>query len=257
MQVVTYRRRYALDLLLHLVAREFRLRYRRALLGWLWVIGQPLARLVILSFLFSRVIPLDIPNYPAFLFTGLIAWTWFSAGLARATSSAIDSTDLVLRPGLPRPVIPVVTVLTNGLDYLAALPVLAVFLLLGDGIPLTALALPVVLLAQFLLTVGLGYALCSANVYLRDVGLFVELALLLGFYLTPVFYDPAVLAEQFPLALQLNPMAGLLAAYRSLLIDGTLPPLGPFLLLFGVCAAVYCAGLAIYRASSPNFADEL
>ena len=125
--------RYSWDLVTHLVAREFRLRYRQALLGWLWAVGTPLTRLVILTYLFTQVLPLGIENYPVFVFTGLVAWQWFSGGLTSATTSAVDRRDLLFRPGLPRTAVPVVSVLTDGLDYLAALPVLFIFLLLATG----------------------------------------------------------------------------------------------------------------------------
>jgi lipopolysaccharide transport system permease protein len=255
---VRRRHRYSWDLVTHLVGREFRLRYRRALFGWLWAIGSPLARLVILIFVFTRVLPLGIPNYPVFVFSGLIAWMWFSAGLSSATSSALDRRDLLFRPGLPRAAVPVVSVLTDGLDYFAALPILLLFLVLGDGVPVTALALPVVLGVQLMLTLGLGYALCAANVYLRDVRLLVDIGTLLGFYLTPVFYSRESVTAANPLVLDLNPMAHLLAAYRAILLPpGHLPELGPFLVLSAFCAAVFVGGYAIYRRVSPSFVDEI
>src|SRR5918992_5088836 len=108
--------RHTWDLVTHLVAREFRLRYRRALFGWLWAVGSPIARLAILTYVFTRVLPLDIPNYPVFVFTGLIAWAWFSSGVSSATSSVIDRRDLLFRPGLSRPAVPVVSVLNDGFD---------------------------------------------------------------------------------------------------------------------------------------------
>lgn len=249
--------RYSWDLVTHLVGREFRLRYRRTILGWLWAMGYPLARLFVFAFLFTRILPLGIPNYAAFAFTGIIAWTWFSAGVASATSSAVDRRDLLLRPGLPRSAVPVVSVLTDGLDYVAALPVLAVFLLIGDGIPVTAILLPVVMGAQFLFTLGLGFALCAANVYLRDVRLMVDVALLLGFYLTPVFYDAQSVPEAYRFVVYLNPMARLLGAYRSILLAGQIPSLGSFLLLIGASAGVFIVGYLFYRSVSPSFVDEL
>ena len=251
------RRRPAVDLVAHLVVREFRLRYRRALLGWLWVIAQPLARLVVLSFVFTRVLPLGIDDYPAFLFTGLIAWQWFSSGVSAATASAVDRADLLLRPGVPRAVVPVVSVLADGFDFLAALPVLAVFLLLSGGVPWTAVALPAIVVVQLLLTAGLGFALCAANVHLRDVRLLVDLALVLGFYATPVFYSADELLRRYPLVVRLNPMARLLDAYRDVLVEGVLPAPGPFLALAAVCAAICGAGYAVYRVASPTFVDEL
>jgi lipopolysaccharide transport system permease protein len=250
--------RYSWDLVTHLVGREFRLRYRRALFGWLWAVGSPLARLVILTFVFTKVLPLDIPNYPVFVFSGLIAWAWFSAGLSSATSSAVDRRDLLFRPGLPRAAVPVVSVLTDGLDYFAALPVLAIFIVAGGGIPVTALLLPVVLVVQLMLTLGLGFALCSANVYFRDIRLFVDIATLLGFYLTPVFYNSEAVVQANPLIFELNPMARLLAAYRAILLPpGHLPEIGPFLALTAFCAAVFLGGYALYAKTSPSFVDEL
>jgi lipopolysaccharide transport system permease protein len=249
--------RYSWDLVAHLVGREFRLRYRRAFLGWLWAIGSPLARLAILTYVFTRVLPLGIDNYPVFAFTGLIAWQWFAGGISSATTSAVDRRDLLFRPGLPRGAVPVVSVLTDGLDYIAALPVLLVFMLVGDGVPLTALALPVVLFVQFLLTVGMGFALCTANVYVRDVNLFVGMTTLLGWYVTPVFYPPSEVPENYRFVLQLNPMAHLLDAYRAVLIEGRLPGLGTSIVLFTACSLIFAAGYLVYRRASPLFVDEL
>jgi lipopolysaccharide transport system permease protein len=249
--------RFFWDLITHLVAREFRLRYRQALLGWLWAVATPLTRLVILTYVFTQVLPLGIESYPVFVFTGLIAWQWFSAGLTSATTSAVDRRDLLFRPGLPRAAVPVVSVLTDGLDYLAALPVLFIFLLLDDGVPATALALPVVVAVQVLLTLGLGFLLCAANVYVRDIHLFVNVATLLGWYLTPVFYRGADVPEKFTFILQLNPMAHLLSAHRDVLIGGRLPDLRAFAILAAVCFGIFLAGLVVYRRTSAHFVDAL
>lgn len=249
--------RYFWDLVTHLVAREFRLRYRQALLGWLWAIGTPLTRLAILTYVFTRVLPLGIDDYPVFVFTGLIVWQWFAAGVASASSSAVDRRDLLFRPGLPRVAVPIVSVLTDGLDYLAALPILFLFLLLGNGVPATAAALPVLLAVQALLTLGLGFLACAANVYVRDVCLFVNVATLIGWYLTPVFYRAQDVPESFHFVLDLNPMAHLLSAHRAILIDGRLPEARSFFILVAVCTVIFLVGFAVYRRMSPNFVDEL
>jgi len=248
---------YRRDVALHLVGREFRLRYRRAFLGWAWAVGQPLARLVVLSLVFTKFLPLGIEDYPQFLFTGLIAWMWFASGVTSGTTSAIDRRNLLFRPNLPRPIIPLVSVMTDGLDFLAALPVLAVFLVVGGGIPATALFLPVVVAVQLLLMLGISYALCSANVFFRDVRLFLDIALLLGFYLTPVFYDASSIPDRYRWVVQINPVARLIAAYRDVLVEGTMPAAAPFLLLALACAVVFLGGYAIYRRTSPTFTDEL
>jgi lipopolysaccharide transport system permease protein len=138
-----------------------------------------------------------------------------------------------------------------------ALPVLALFMLLQGGIPPTSLALPLLLLVQLLLTLGIGCALCAANVFFRDVRLFVDVSLLLGFYLTPVFYDVETVPEQYRFVFDLNPMSHLLEAYREVLIAGQLPSTGTTAVLVAVSVTVFVVGLRIFEATSHAFLDEL
>jgi lipopolysaccharide transport system permease protein len=241
----------------HLVAREFRLRYRQAVLGWIWAIAQPLARFAVLAFLFTQVVRLDIAHYPAFLFSGLLSWSWFSSGLSSATASAVDRRDLLFRPGVPRVTVPVISVLADGLDLVAALPVLGLFLLAGPGLHLAILALPGVMAVQALLTLGLGLMLCSLHVYLRDTKLLVDTALVLGFYLTPVFYTAQSVPARYRPLIDLNPMTHIVQAYRQVLVNGHLPTEPSFQLTALASMAVFVIGLAVYHRLSPAFVDEL
>lgn len=251
------RMRYSFDVLSHLVGREFRLRYQRAMLGWVWAIAEPLARMVVLAFVFTRVVPLGIPNYATFLFTGLIAWVWFASALRSVTTSVVDRSDLLMHPKLPRLAAPVVSALADGLDFLAALPVLFVFLILGDGIPITALLLPAVMVIQLLLILGIGLLLASAHVYMRDTGQLVDVAMTLGFYVTPVFYETSSVPEAFQSVMNLNPMTHLLAVYRGILVDGSLPSAGTVGALLGLSALLFALGIVVHLRTSPYFVDEL
>jgi lipopolysaccharide transport system permease protein len=249
--------RHTLDVVAQLVLREVNLRYRRSALGWLWSLAQPVARFLVLTFVFTTVLPLDVPNYAVFLFSGLIGWMWFSAALSSATASALNRQDLLMRPGIPRMVIPVVSVLSDATDYLAALPVLAVILLFAGGIPITWLLLPVVLLPMLLLVLGLGYALCAANVYFRDVSILVGIATLLGFYVTPVFYSPDQVPADFRWVVELNPVSVLLELQRDVLVEGIVPPAAQILSAYAVGLVALAVGSAVYRRLSPTFVDEL
>ena len=249
--------RYSFDVLSHLVGREFRLRYQRAVLGWAWAVAEPLARLVVLAVVFTRVIPLGIPNYATFLFTGLIAWVWFASGLRSVTTSVVDRSDLLMHPKLPRMAAPVVSALADGIDYLAALPVLFVFLLIDGGIPVTALLLPAVMVIQLLLILGIGLVLASAHVYMRDTGQLVDVAMTLGFYITPVFYETSTVPEAFQSVMNLNPMTHLLAVYRDILVEGTLPSGGTLGALLGFSVLLFAVGVAVHLRTSPYFVDEL
>ena len=241
----------------HLVLRDFRIKYSRSLIGWVWSLAQPITRLVILGFVFTRAIPLDIENYTAFLFVGLVSWQWFSSGVMASTASLVDNRSLLLRPGFPRGTIPIVAVLASVLDTVAGLVVLIVFVSVTVGVSWALLALPGLLVLQFLLIAGIGLLLCVANVYLRDVRLVVELMLQLGFYVTPVFYRRDILPEDLQDLFGLNPMAQMLEAWRAVLIDGELPGASLTLGLVVVCCTVFAVGALVFSRVSHSVVDEL
>lgn len=241
----------------HLVLRDFRIKYSRSVIGWVWSLAQPITRLVILGFVFTRAIPLGIENYTAFLFVGLVAWQWFAGGVMAATTSLVDNRALLLRPGFPRGTVPVVAVLSSVLDTVAGLCVLMIFVAATVGVTPAVLVLPGLLVLQFLLIAGIGLLLCVANVYARDVRLLTDLCLQLGFYLTPVFYRPDVLPDRFQTVLGLNPMAQMLEAYRSVLMEGDLPSAGLVVRLTLTCGVLFVLGVAVFQRTSHSVVDEL
>ena len=146
----------------HLVGREFKLPLRALLRRMALGDRRPVvACLLILSFLFKRILVVDQPNYTVFLFVGIVAWAWFASAVVSATGSAVDRRDLLSRPGVPRAAVPLVSVLTDFLDLLAALPVLAVFIAVGVGLHWTILAFPVVLFVEFLLILAASASSCA------------------------------------------------------------------------------------------------
>jgi lipopolysaccharide transport system permease protein len=245
------------DLVLHLVRSDFAVRYRRSTLGALWSLVQPLSRLVVLSFLFTKILPLGVENYTSYLFVGLIAYTWFSAAVASGCKSPVDRADLILRPGVPRVIVPVVAVLSAGIDYLAALPVLLAYLALTDGVPWTAVILPALLLLQLALTLGISFALAASNVFVRDVRIVTDVCLLLGFYATPVFFTADQVPEQYRHFVTLNPLSSLMEMQRDVLVEGQVPGARQLLVTAAVCLVVGVVGHAVYQRASPAFADEL
>ena len=249
--------RYGFDVVTQLVGSDFRLRYRQPLLGWFWALAQPLTRFLVLTFLFTRVLPLDIPNYPAFLFAGILAWQWFASSTSSATGAPLDHRHLLFRPGMPRFVVPLVSVFTDLVDFLVGLPILLVFVLFSGGIPGTIVYLPIVLAVQGVLIVGLGYITASVNVYLRDTKLFVDTIVGLLFYLTPVFYKPTSIPARFRPILELNPMAHIIRAHRAVLIEGRPPTSAGFILTAVFAAVVFNVGTVVYARMSPGFVDEL
>jgi lipopolysaccharide transport system permease protein len=245
------------DATLHLVGRELSTRYRRSALGWLWAVAPPLVQLAVFHFVFTRVVPLDVPNFAVFLLIGILAWNWFSTSVSLATGALERSRDLVLRPGFATSLLPLVAVLVALVDYAIAAPILLVAVALTTGLGTEALLLPLLLAIQFGFAAGLGWALAPAQIFYRDVQHLVGLALILGFWLTPVFYTRDTVPDKFALVYDLNPMAHLVEAQRVILLDGTIPDAGALALVALASVVVAAGGLRFFLARQHDVPDEL
>ena len=249
---------YLRDLLRELVLRDMKLRYKGSVLGLAWSLLNPLAQLLVFGLVFSTILPLNIPNYTAFLFSGLLVWSWFQSSLFAATTVIVDGRSLIKRPGFPVALLPVVTVMANLVHFVLALPVLLLFLLL-TGLPLhsTALLLPLLIAIQFLLTLSIGYFLAAVHVTFRDTQHLVGVFLLLLFYLTPIFYDSSVIPASLQSIYRLNPLLHLLEAYRTILIDGRLPDFAMLAVVTAVSLALLLVGFRVFKRASYTFVEEL
>lgn len=246
------------DLLRELVMRDIKLHYKRSVLGVAWSLVTPLAQLVVFSFLFRRIVPLDIPNYSLFVFTGLLAWNWFTTSISQSAVAVTENQELVKLPGFPPSILPVATVTTQLVHFLLALPILfAAMLAWGGQWTVAILALPVLVLLQYGFTLGLAYFVASLQVRYRDTQHALNIILLLGFYLTPVFYDPALIPDNYRLLYALNPMMHLIGGYRNILLRGELPS-SPSLALFGaVIGVLLVLGYIYFKRASHEFDEDL
>src|SRR5215510_5023849 len=222
--VAGHRLAYIRDLLFTLVGRDLKLRYKRSILGIAWSLLTPLAQLAVFYLVFKVLLPLNVPNYLAFLFSGVLVWNWFNSSLFQATSTIVENRDLIKRPGFPVAVLPTVTVASNLIHFLLALPILFVFLVAGGGRLTWALfSLPLVIAIQFMLTLSLTYLTATFYVTFRDTQHLLGVVLNLLFFLSPVFYKTSDLPAQYQWLYRLNPMVYLIDAYRAILLSGVLP----------------------------------
>jgi lipopolysaccharide transport system permease protein len=256
--LVLHRWIQARDLLRELIGRDVKLRYRGSMLGVLWTLLNPLAELLVLLFVFGVVLKIDIPSYGAYLFTGLIVYSWFQTAVNFATGAIVGNRELVRRPGVPVLVLPVVTVAANLVHFVLSLPIL-LGLLVVSGIPITwtVLALPALIAIEFVLILAFSYPVATMHVWFRDTQHVLRIVLQLLFYLTPIFYETSSVPASLQWFYRLNPLAHLVDAYRAVLIRGELPDLGSVTYLLVVSAALLLAGVTWFRRASHRFADEL
>lgn len=256
---VPYRRLvYLCDLTRELVAREMKGRYKRSVLGVGWTLLPPLAQVLVFAFLFRRVLPLGVADYPSFLLTGVLVWSWFQLSLHAACASIVENKALILQPGFPPAVLPVVTVATHLVHFLLAMAVLLpVIVATGHPVTPALICLPVLVGVQFLMTTSLAYLFASWHVTFRDTQQALGVALMLFFYLTPVFYTAESVPDRYKVVYEANPLVHLLEAYRAVLLNGRWPdPLPLLLIAAGSAALLWFSARAFVRASH-HFVEEL
>jgi len=239
-----------------LVSRELKARYRGSVLGFLWSFVNPLLVLLTYTLVFTVILPNrqpDIQPYFLFLFCGILPWTWFQASLAESSGVIIASGNLIKKVLFPAEVLPAVTVLANLAHFLLGLPILVAFL------AWKAVLLPLPILVQLVLTLGLALFLSALTVHFRDIQNILTHVLHLWFFATPVIYSYAAIPEGSPLrqALRLNPMTHVMVTYQQVLFHGHVDHWrGLFLaLLVGVLA--FAAGAFLFDRLRDTLPEEV
>ncbi len=228
------------------------------MLGIAWSLLNPLLQLIVLRFVFSYILPLDIENYTLFLFIGLLVWTWLSSSLIASTTSIVDNRGLIRRPGFPAGILPVVSITSNLIHFLLSLPIVFLIVLIsGLSLKLTILLLPAIIILQFVFTLSISIFLSIFQVTFRDTQHLISVFLFLWFYLTPIFYDIGLIPEQYRLLYTLNPMVHIVEAYRSVLMYRVVPPLLPLIIIGSLSILMMLIGYRFLQRTSDQFVEEL
>jgi ABC-type polysaccharide/polyol phosphate export permease len=261
----------ARELLADLIWKDIRIRYRYAVMGFLWAVLEPLIMMAVLTFVFSLVFRMKVEalgiesgrQYAVFVLSGLIPWQFFSTAVSRAARSLVDNRNLVNKVHFPREVIPLSAIGVAFVNFLiGSVLLLGVFALLMGRLPgANAAWVLAVFPIQLALVVGLALFFSAANAFFRDVAYMVDAALLFGFYATPVFYAPSLVSEHVSESLlrvyMLNPLAGLFSAYRDALFLDHAPSVEQLWPPAAISAAVLAVGVVFFRKRAAVLADYL
>jgi lipopolysaccharide transport system permease protein len=241
-----------------LAIRSLRVRYRATLLGQVWWVVRPLAMGFILWFALGRVLRVGVEHYPLFLMTGLYPWFWFESTVSGSADVLVSNGGLIRKAVFPRFVLPLTSVLTGVIQFMYTLPVILLFAAVSGETPgLTWLvALPVLLIVQISLLMGLAPLVASLNVFFRDVGPMVEVAMRLLFYGTPIIYPLSRVPHAFRPLVLLNPMTSVIEGWRDMVMTNTFAgaDLWPAIVITAVALVL---GLGVFRMTEKHFADAL
>jgi lipopolysaccharide transport system permease protein len=260
-QVIRYR-----ELLWVLAVKDLKIKYKSALLGFGWMLAQPLAMTFVFAFIFRTVFDIREPNYVVFLLCGLFPWSFLSVSVNLTTDSILRNSNLIKKTYFPREILPLSQVLSNILTYSVALVLLLAFMPFA-GVPLswTVLLLPAGVIVHFTFVVGLSLMISGLDACYRDISYMFEVIMMVWFYATPVFYSPAMadrMLSASPLqrflveAIRMNPMTWIVGAYRDVMMHGH-PPGMDFAGAACVAALALALGLVVFRNCERVFVDIL
>src|SRR5260221_9977780 len=243
-------------LLLNLVLKDFRVRYRNMSLGIFWSLLNPLIMMLMMTFLFTVLYRSKTPHFQVFVLCALVPFNFFTLAWATSTNSVVENQNLIKRQRFPREILPVSTVLANCLHFLIQIALLLIFVLgSGYGVNRYWLLLPVVWGLEVVFTCGMGLITSALDVYFRDVRYIVESANRILFWAVPIFYSFAIIPQKYHLIYQLNPISAVVLATRNILLEAKAPP---FSLLWKLLlVSFFCLGVGawLFDRLERKFAD--
>lgn len=249
------------ELIVFMIWRDIKVRYKQTLLGALWAIIQPVMTMLVFNFLFNNVakVSSDGIPYPIFSFTALLPWGLFTTALNNASRSLTANHNMITKTYFPRLVLPLASVLGGLVDFGIAFVILVGMMFYYRVTPtLTALwAVPLFVILAIISALGVALWLSAINVQYRDVGYALPFLTQFWLFITPVAYSSKVISEKWQFIYALNPMAGVVNGFRwALLGSGS----GPDLLLAistGISLVILITGLFYFRNMERTFADTI
>lgn len=248
------------DLLTTFATRDVKLRYRQTVLGAAWVILQPLLGAGIFSVVFGRVAHLSGDGVPYFLFSyvGLLAWNIFSSTINKSSTSLVQGAGLISKIYFPRLILPLSVVFSTAIDFGVAFVMGCVLMALSGVAPGWAiLLLPVWCLLLLLLALGCGLLASALNVSYRDIGYIVPVVVQFLLFASPVAYAVSSVPQSLHLFYAVNPLSGLLEAFRWSVLD-TSPPAWSWIVYSAIASVgMFVAGAYSFKSLERKFADVI
>jgi lipopolysaccharide transport system permease protein len=237
-------------LLRNLLVKDLKLKYQRSLLGFAWSLLNPLIMIGVYTLAFTYVIKLETPRFALFILVGLLSWNFFAGAVVSATDAVAAQGTLLRSVVFPRVVLPFSAVLFNLTHYLLTILVFLPIILLVYGVPPAPrmLLFPAFLVLQVLFIAGLTMAIATASAAFRDVKHLVEVGLGIGFWLTPIIYEPTMVPEQFRQIALLGPMTPFIRAYQDLFYYGVAPDSTIWMIATIYAVGAFLCGLSVFLA---------
>lgn len=240
------------------VRKEIRGKYKASFLGVLWSFVNPLLMTLVYAIVFPFLLRSSQPHYTTFIVIGILPWNWFTTSIAQGTNSILTNGGIIKKVYFPRVILPL-SIVTSGLvNFIISCVIILIFLICsGIGFSVYMLYLPLIIVIQFILQLGIVLITSSVDVYVRDTEYIINFLISLLFYATPILYSLDMFPEKLRFFLNLNPVGTLVLAYKDIFYFQTNPNFLQLGYALVVALVILFIGIKVFNKLEKGFAEEL
>ncbi len=247
-------------LLSQMILRDFKVKYKRSVLGVLWSLLYPVLMMGVLSIIFSQLFKLNgtETNFLVYLMTGLVLFNYFSEATSTCLTSIISNFPLLNKVYLPKYIFPLSKCLFVGINFLLSLiPLLIIIIITGAPITVNYLLLPYAFICLFIFTIGIGFLLSALSVFLKDMIYIYGILLTIWQYFTPIFYDISILPAKLQSIFVLNPLYQFLLFVRVIILEGKTPAMETTVASGLYAVTFFIIGCLVFKKNQDKFIYHL
>lgn len=240
------------------IQKEVRGKYKGSFLGILWSFVSPLLMTLVYAIVFPLILKSNQPHYTTFIVIAIIPWNWFTYSILQGTNTLLVNGGIIKKVYFPREILPISIVTSGLINFLISCIIIAMFLLCsGIGFSIYLIYLPIIVIIQYLLQLGIVLITSSIDVYIRDAEYIINFFIQMIFYGTPVLYSIEMFPEKYRWILRLNPMSTIIESYRNIFYYKTTPDLKMVGFVFIASVVVFIFGVLVFKKLEKGFAEEL
>ena len=243
-------------LLYQLVSRDFKVKYKRSVLGVIWSLLYPVLTMSVMALVFTNMFKMSMPgvNYLVYLMVGLVIFNYFSEASNLSMSSVVANFSLLNKVYIPKYIFPLSKCLFVGINFLLTLiPLYILIIVTGTNVNIYHLLLPFVFICLFLFTIGIGLILSTVAVFFRDLFYIYGVLIQLWTYMTPIMYDIAIIPENLKVIFKINPLYWFVTFAREIILYNRIPELATWLYCGGFSIGFLILGLVVFKKNQDKF----
>ncbi len=240
------------------VKKEIRGKYKGSFLGVLWSFVNPLLMTLVYAIVFPFLLKNTQENYVTFLVIGILPWNWFTTVIAQGTTVIMANAGIIKKVYFPREILPISVVTSGMINYLISCIIIVIFVLFsGIGLSFNIIYLPIIVIIQYVLMLGIIFITGAINVYIRDAEYIINFFVTMLFYATPVLYSSDLFPAKIAWLFKLNPMTTIIDSYRNIFFYKTMPNMQALLIVGLVSIILLVIGKMIFNKLQKGFAEEV